>query len=600
MTQNCLRLLAHCLLLFPFALHAAAEGIRLIVPQAVLAEPRMDAAPVAHWPAQTRAEATARQGGWVRVRQGGAEGWVRVLAVSRDATGLTAARVLEQFSTGSTAGNDRIVAVAGFRGAPLARPSAHALILTIGEYQGRITPLKGVRHDAVSGILMARGLGVPEDQIISLGNEALTVEGLHQAFNQLDRRVKTNDEVFVYYSGHGARLKSFDGRADRCAEALVSVDGQGFMDTELSSRLDHLAQRARRVVVFLDACHSGGVTTRAVSGADAFTGKAWTPVNAKTGEAESCEHPSNALTRGLQEAKAGSGKLNFVHIAAARPDEVALDSPDRGGLATQAWLECLGGAAKDLDGSAGISVEELRICAQPIIDRMTRGNTRFGAHHISLTGNNAMVLKGAPEPEPAPVQATPPVQADAPAPQQAAVNPVAVLKDLLANRDDRRQVRLGSDRPSLRVGERIRFTLTTSHPGYVYLLMVGTTGQEFDLLFPNRKDSGNFMRAGDTWTLPRPGWGIAAQGPAGKNHLLAIVSDTPRDFSALGMKPTGPFSALKANRMTARDIQLVTALTTPPERPECNLTGGKRTLAVVDECSAGYGADLLVLDELNP
>jgi hypothetical protein len=174
-----------------------------------------------------------------------------------------------------------------------------------------------------------------------------------------------------------------------------------------------------------------------------------------------------------------------------------------------------------------------------------------------------------------------------------------LLHDLHANRDDRRVVKLSSDRPRLKVGERVRFSLSSSHPGYVYLLMVGTTGQEFDLLFPNRKDSHNFIRAGETWNLPRPGWGIAAQGPAGKNHLLAIVSDNPRDFTALGMKPAGPFSMVEASPMAARDIQLVTAEPVN-DQPQCQITGGKRTLAVVDDCSAGYGADLLVLEETNP
>jgi hypothetical protein len=51
--------------------------------------------------------------------------------------------------------------------------------------------------------------------------------------------------------------------------------------------------------------------------------------------------------------------------------------------------------------------------------------------------------------------------------------------------------------------------------------------------------------------------------------------------------------------MAARDIQLVTA-EPANDQPQCQVTGNKRTLAVVDDCSAGYGADLLTLEEITP
>ncbi len=539
-----------------------AEPVRLIAPQTALSEPRADAAPVARWPAHARAEALEKQGGWVRTRLGRDEGWVRILALRAEPG--PGPKVLE----GALAsGGERITAIAGFRNVPAAKPSAHALILTIGDYRNGIPRLKGVKHDAASARLMARALGVPDDQVTSLADGALTLEGMRKAFADLDRRVKTNDQVFVYYSGHGARMQARDG--ERCTEALVSVDGQGLMDTELEQLLDRLAYKARRVVVFLDACHAGGVTTRGLEG-DRFSVKAWNPP-------QTCERPSNLLTRGLQQARPGSGKLNFVHIAAARDSEVALDDPEAGGIATQAWLECMNGRAQDLDGSAGISVEELRACAQPLVEQLANVSARYSPPRLQVTGNAAMTLDG---------------------PWQAAgnVDPAAVLNDLYANRDDRRQVRLSADRTQLRVGERVRFELSSSHGGHVYLLMVGTTGQEFDLLFPNRKDDRNVIRPGETWSLPRPGWALAAQGPAGKNRLLALVSDTPRDFSRLGMRPAGPFSMVEVSGGAALGLQL--AASAAAQRPECGLTGERRTEA--EHCSGGYGADLLVLEEISP
>jgi hypothetical protein len=314
------------------------------------------------------------------------------------------------------------------------------------------------------------------------------------------------------------------------------------------------------------------------TGDERFTGKFF----AKAG-AEPCERPVNVLTRGLlvgdPVADAGKGKLNFVHIAAARDNEVALDDGLRGGLATQAWLDCLSGAAADLDGSTGLSAREIQACAQPRIEQLASGHSRFSAHHLTLHGNLDMVL-GSPDELPL------------------SVEPAAVLHDIHANRDDRRVVRLTADKPAYTVKQdRVKFTLQSSHAGYVYLLMAGSDGKNFDLLFPNKRDQRNLIQANETWNLPRAGWTFRAGGPAGANQLLAIVSDQPRDFSRIGMRPAGPFSVIGATPMAARDIQFVSAGDSAPA--ECAVTGTARSQDIAAACSNAYGADLLTLIEID-
>ncbi|MDP2833253.1 MAG: caspase family protein [Pseudomonadota bacterium] len=561
----------------------AAAPVTLIRAQPLLAAPDGLAAEVAALPAYAPVEVLERRGGWSRVRAGDKEGWLRVLALREARSALPAAGTVAELFRAQATDNQRIVAVAGFRGLPPPRASAHALIFAISAYGNGIPPLPGVAHDADSAALMARALGVPEANTTVLENAALTLAGMRAALDGLEARVLPNDEVFLYYSGHGTRLNAFDGRAARCAEALVTADAQAFMDDELQDRLQRIAAKARRVVVFLDACHAGGATTRALAKGN-LSGKFW----AKSG-ADTCERPSNVLVRGLQAAQPGEGKLNFIHIAAARDDEVALDDGKRGGLATLAWLDCLSGAARDSNGSAGLSVAELAACAQPKIERQAAGNSQYGAHHLTLTGNAGMVLAAPAE-----------VSSEAAAASVAKPSAVATLKDIHANRDDRRTVRLSADQATYRIKQdRVRFGLTSSHEGYVYLLMVGSDGNSFDLLFPNRKDERNHILAGETWQLPRPGWAIRAGGPTGRDHLLAVVSDNPRDFAALGMKPAGPFSVLATSPMSARDIQFVSATAAHAEQPDCAKTGAQRTLEVVATCSDAYGADLITLDEVE-
>ena len=49
---------------------------------------------------------------------------------------------------------------------------------------------------------------------------------------------------------------------ERCAESLITVNGIGFSDAELESRLQKLSGQAQKVIAMLDSCHS--VTTRGV------------------------------------------------------------------------------------------------------------------------------------------------------------------------------------------------------------------------------------------------------------------------------------------------------------------------------------------------
>ena len=533
-------------------------------------------------------------------------------------------------------GRGNLIATTGIRG--FSKPqtvAAHALIMTIGDYQGNIPKLKGVPHDTATASEIARRMGVPAANIRTLKDGELTLEGMRRAFDELEARLGGDEQVFIYYSGHGGRQLVQEEGGERCAESLITVDGQGFTDAEMEGRLRRLSAKAQKTIVFLDACHSGGVTTRSAGPVSAlFTPKSYTPAG------QNCLKPSNVLTRSIAAPKPpGSGGANFVHIAAARDSEVSLDQPGRGGVATQAWLACLAGAAQDTDGSGGLSAGEIQACAQQRIDEKLKNVQGFLPHHVSVTGNPAMVLSYAAAPSPqAPAGTTSaalPVVAAVPAPvpvpvatavpaptpmpaaaatttpaatAPAAVAPVvaapaklsalAALQDIYNSRDDRRLVTLSSAKPALRIGvDTVDFTLSSREGGYVYLMMVGSDGETFDLLFPNQIDRNNLIEPGGTMRLPRPSWQLSAEGPPGKNTLLAIVTDNPRDFSAAGLKPAGPFSVVEA--VAAKDIQLVTVGAAQPAETECSSAASTRTLAIRKRCSTGYAAALLTLEEVR-
>jgi len=460
--------------------------------------------------------------------------------------------------------------------------SAHAetlaLIMAIGEYAlPEAAPLAGVPQDVISAKAMARKLGVSDANMTVLRDAQLTLEGMATAFNDLERRVAQNDNVFIYYTGHGSRQHVNDPEP-RCAESLYTYDGYGFTDTEVEHRLKLLSGKANRIVMFIDACHSGGVTTR---------GARQSPFKAKYVAKEgpdACERPVNILTRSLaaRSQSAGSGAQNYVYIAAARDNEVSLDEAGKGGLATQAWHECLAGEARDLDGSGAITADEVRVCAQQLIDERLKSIEGFSPHHISITGNSRAVM-----------------EFDATGADKSAASPAETLKDIFGQRDDRRMVTLNLSQPRLKIGrDRLEFTLTSSHAGYLYLLMAGSDGKAFDVLFPNKLDARNELEANAMIRLPRDAWQITASGPSGTSHLLAMVTDSPRDFSELGMQATGPFSMLEASGTAAKSIQRATMRGSRPTEADCSNAAKERNLQVAKRCSNAFGAALVTVEEV--
>jgi hypothetical protein len=531
-----------------------------------------------------------------------------------------------------------------------ARAEIHALIMTISQYQGGVPPLAGVQFDGKSATAIARKMGVLDKNMHYLRDQQLTLAGMRRAFDDLANRIQPNDQVFIYYSGHGSRTLVREAGAERCAESLVTVDADFLTDTELEARLKKISQKADKVIVFLDACHSGGVTTRAAPGKQPpFSPKYWAK-----GGIEACAKPVNRLTRGLNASAkvAGSGAQNYVVIAAARDNEISLDQPGKGGVATQAWRDCIAGAAKDLNGSGGLSADEIRQCAQAKINYALKDAEGYLPHNVTIAGNpNAVLAFSAVAPATAPGVALPPASlpspgaalpppslgsSEAPPPKPpvetppppvvapvppapvvaplppvpapvvvmgappVAASPHATLADIYYRRDDRRRVDVALARPALKINrDKFEFTLTSSHPGYVYLLMVGSDGKTFDMLFPNRLDKNNYVQAGQAVKLPRSDWEIVAQGPAGRNQLLVLVADAPREFGTVGLKPAGPFSMIGASPASAKDIQLVSGTSTFAGSAECGEETRKRTLAVQKKCSNAFGASLVAVEEVE-
>ncbi len=511
------------------------------------------------------------------------------------------------------------------------RAARHALIIAIGDYMnGNVPPLLGVSHDVESATQMATAMQVPAENIRVLRDHDATAARIEQEIAALNERTRAGDRVFFYYSGHGTRYYSPLPADKGCVEALLPADSVPLTNARLATLMKPISDKVDKLMVFYDACHSGGIVgkplgvMRSLATAKGQLKPKFTP----GGAVDACSKPTNIRTRSLASETAKSGTLaqNIVLISSSRPDEVSFDDEEAGGIATQAWRDCMLKDAQDLDQSGAISVSEISACAQHRIDARFRNNQQFGAQHMTIGGNPGFVpgwLNGSAAAAPASTAAAgtaasaPPPSAPAasalaatapaltgntataaatPAVVQAA--PGAALADILAQSDPRRRVTVTAPSHKLKIGkDALDLSIQSSHAGYVYIVLLGTDNKSYYMLFPNDRDGANFINAGDSLKLPRPNWRITAQGPAGVDRMLVVVTATPRDLTQLGNDKAGPFVHNLTDAGGRARLQWLLGTSAGLSRAECQ-PGAARDPAAAERCSDAFGAVLTEFHEL--
>lgn len=420
------------------------------------------------------------------------------------------------------------------------RAENHALIMTI-DYAGTRAqlPPTGIEADGRMAAEIAQGMGVPAANIRWLRNGSLGMEGLTAALQDLlNNRVREGDKVFLYYSGHGTQT---EGRGVKCTEGMVSADLRAYTDDKLEAALEALAAKASQVVMLNDSCFSGGQATKSLDRGVGDGAVAKVFYNDKSGAASDadyvCNQPVNksglGRTLGVVGAKPST---RMLYIAASADNEVSWAARE-GSTATLAWSRCLSNRAADRDGNGIIDGEELRQCAQAMIDRA--GGKK---QTITLKGESGLPLSFTASAGGSGGSAAPSNMSQALETLRRAADPTMLVEISVAN-------------PQLKINrDLLDFSVRTAQAGYLYLLHIGTDGK-FYQLFPNGRDSNNQVTAG-THRFPRPSWGIQAQGPEGTGYVMAYLSNTPRNFGKeLGNE--GGFATAAPTAGTVRSLGVV-------------------------------------------
>ena len=159
-----------------------------------------------------------------------------------------------------------------------ARAADHVVIMAISNYAS--APLEGVRHDPQNALQLAERLGYVTTGATILKDNQLTSQGMRDAFRQLAERVKSNDRLFFYYSGHGA--SSLVG--GQCSSSLVTQDEKFIETAELKAYLDQMKGKVQDALIIMDACFSGGLRDLAMAnGSRSSLGEAAVPTGGLSG-----------------------------------------------------------------------------------------------------------------------------------------------------------------------------------------------------------------------------------------------------------------------------------------------------------------------------
>jgi hypothetical protein len=135
------------------------------------------------------------------------------------------------------------------------RPQDFGVVIGIEHYPSPLPPATYAAHDAHAVVRMMLSMGIPADHIRVLEGDRATRARTRSAITWLNRNVRPDSRVWVYFSGHGTRDEK--GRP-----YLVPYDGDpaDLPDTGvgLHSFLGRLGSLpASRIIVALDSCFSG-------------------------------------------------------------------------------------------------------------------------------------------------------------------------------------------------------------------------------------------------------------------------------------------------------------------------------------------------------
>ncbi len=477
----------------------------------------------------------------------------------------------------------------------------HALVFGVSLYpeKVKVAELKGVPLDMDSANAMAQLMGITPNRISTYRDSQATKAGIMAALSQLAKEVQEGEPVFIYYSGHGTRWEDTPGN---CVEGLLPWDGEAIKSEEMRELLQPLARITDNLFVFFDSCHSGGLAeTRAVR-TSGLTPKFGELVSRAGGSSSNCRTIANWLTQPPETRATGN---RYIYAGAARNNEISLDNPAAGGLATSNFLRCM------VQGGTGQSVSAIQACAQRGIDDFLRNYKEFSGQHMTVTGDVgvqpvradlSVSFKTALYDRALQRKLAPPLLSGKSAQVVGALgaqgwpvvdNPQQAFAAIAARSDAATVLKVEAP-DTLKIGKQpLRMKVQAPADGYLYVFQATADGKSAVMLFPNLLDTQNLLKAGQSLELPRASWPLMAGGPEGDNQMLVVFSRSERDIGQLVGEISEPFLDLAVSPLGMQALTLAVSRSARSAQAACNAAAGRPA-----DCAPAYSASVKTIREV--
>ena len=132
----------------------------------------------------------------------------------------------------------------------------YALIIGIDKYSGAWQPLNNAVRDAQT-IKQTLETNYKVDHFKTLYDEEASRENIIKAFEWLMKSAQDNDNVLIYYSGHGEYVRNLDKGFWVPADATTSSVANYISNTDIQTYLSGI--NSKHTLLISDACFSGDI-----------------------------------------------------------------------------------------------------------------------------------------------------------------------------------------------------------------------------------------------------------------------------------------------------------------------------------------------------
>jgi hypothetical protein len=375
-----------------------------------------------------------------------------------------------------------------------------ALLIGVGDYPAG-QRLPGIDKDVDTMRQVVRDLGYSDAQVRVLRDADADLAGIRQTIETwLIDGTRPDDRALLYFSGHGSQVEDIDGdEADGADEVLlpynVAIQGKNLVNVFSDDAFGRLLARipAERVVVLIDACHSGTATKQ---------------LGRTSGVVEKFfYYPDMPVTNAVFAVEKGAGAApdNFLAVSACQDNEKALATP-AGSLFTQGLADAVAACKR---AGRPVTATALKTLTAQYIQNHRPGSAP--AHHPHLSGNLAMAE--------ADLTIVAPPDADAPLWRQ--------FQEMAGNAVY--AVTLETNQSRFQIGENLEITCRVPRDGYLNIINLGEHDAQAVALFPNRFHPDNAVTADTPIHIPGPGdrFRLPARAPGGRTLLIAIQTQEP-------------------------------------------------------------------------